>query len=121
MVNFVIGNMVWNASLIGLVAFFIKKWISNIENSTKNAAFEIVKTAKDLRIETAATATTLAAETLREATSLNIKIDRIFDELKDANDRTGKLETAVYVQRALCEEKHKKCPPRTEHDEGEAL
>jgi hypothetical protein len=106
--------MAWNASLIGLVAFFIKKWINNIESSTKNAAVELIKVAKELRLETAATATVLANETLKEATSLNNKIDRIFNELRDANGRTGKLETAVCVQKALCEEKHKKCPPREE-------
>lgn len=32
MQDFVIGNMVWNGTLIVALAFFIKKWISSMEN-----------------------------------------------------------------------------------------
>lgn len=120
--NFVIGNMVWNAGLIAIVGFFLRKWIGNIETSTKEAALELIKTARELRAETKETALALAAETLKEAGSLGLKIDHIYDELKTANGRMGKLETAVCVQKALCEEKHKKCPKlKAEYDEDKKL
>ena len=50
--NFVIGNMAWNAVLIAIVAFFIRKWISAIETSTKEAALHLITTAECLRKET---------------------------------------------------------------------
>lgn len=106
--NFVIGNMVWNAGLIGVVGFFIRKWISNIENTTKEASKELIKTAKELRTETKETAKELAHDTAEAAEVLNSKIERIYVELKTANGRTAKLEGEVIGQKALCVEKHKR-------------
>ena len=39
--NFVIGNMVWNAGLVALAGFFVKRWMGDVEDGRKTNAKRI--------------------------------------------------------------------------------
>jgi thiamine kinase-like enzyme len=102
--NFAIGNMVWNAGLIGVIAFFIKHWMHNQELSSKEAR-------EDLKKTTAETAATVRAD-LKEHRDHDAKrcdeiiqsINKLTEQVRVANGRTSKLETAVAVQKQHCDD-----------------
>ena len=81
--SFVLGNMIWNAGLVALAAFFIRKWMGQIED-----------TAKENR--------TLAAESIAE---LADDIQDIVKEMRISNGRTAKLEGRQDTIEKLCNER----------------
>ena len=83
--NFIYGNMLWNAGLVGFALWCGKRLYNDIVDS-------ISKNAK------------IAEETARE---LKESIEKLADHVATANGRTGKLEGAVLTINALCNERHK--------------
>lgn len=82
--SFVVGNMVWNAGLVGVAAYFIKKWVDKVETtSTQNRT----------------DAMAMATELFEQVKGINI-------EMKLANGRTARIEGKVEVQAAICRERH---------------
>ncbi len=113
MQEIVLGNAIWNAlwntGLLAVAAFFIRKWMSNIEDSNKLVHAE-AKAAADLASKVALASKDEAANT---CVKIDESLERIYEQLKIANGRTAKLETAVEVQKVKCEEraKHISCKP----------
>lgn len=81
---FVIGNAAWNAGLVGVSAYFVKKWMDRVDKT-------IDQQKEELRNNAAALAT---------------QVEGVHVELKLANGRTAKLEGRLKVREALCAERH---------------
>jgi len=78
------GNMVWNAGLVGVSAFFVKRWMDKIECTMAENKEERKESAKELAAQ----------------------IESIHVEMKLANGRTAKLEGKIYAHQAVCDERH---------------
>jgi hypothetical protein len=89
MESFVIGNAVLNVGLVGgsfgFAGYLFKRWMERV----------------DAKLATA------HEETVDAAEALDIKIERIFVELKIANGRTAKIEAKVESHLAVCEDRNK--------------
>ena len=99
------GNILANGLMISIVAWFIKKWMSETSLAVK-------ETAKDLAIVTLKHTEDLdaMAKNNREDVKLNVSmlissINALELQVRNANGRTSKLETRIEVQRALCQER----------------
>lgn len=116
--NFVIGNMVWNAGLVALAGFFVKHWMSQVEDGRKINAEKIDEDAQWTRKELEKTNDRTTAE-IKEAIHANREVyEKQSSEIKDSinalsahiavsNGRTGKLEERIAVQIALCQQRNK--------------
>ncbi len=82
--NFVIGNMIWNGALVGVAAFFIRKWMGSVEQTSIDNKEEYKE----------------RANTIIES------INKLSDHVATANGRTSTLETKVATQIALCQERN---------------
>jgi len=98
------GVVVTSLSITG---YFLNKWI-------KDTAIAVKETADKLSIVTEQHGRDLAQVTEKnreevQATTRGIvnSIDRLADQVRIANGRTGKLETGLAVQLALCQERIK--------------
>jgi hypothetical protein len=76
---FVVGNMAWNAGLIGLVLWFGKRWMDKQETS--------IKTNND---------------------ELHLNLNGIYEQLRIANGRTADSEGDIKAIKAVCAERHEK-------------
>ena len=77
------GYMAWNAGLVTVAGFLVKRWMGGIEAQMKESC--------DRQKE--------------EEKNLYTKIDGIHTQLKIANSRTSKNEEQIHVQAALCAER----------------
>lgn len=105
--TFVVGNMAWNAGLVTVAGFLVKRWMDRIDEERRIDRLENKKTASDL-----ATALKEQVEEHREdlkshSMELSTGLGKIYDQLRVANGRTGKIEQSLEVQKALCEERMK--------------
>jgi hypothetical protein len=82
--NFVVGNMAWNAGLVAITGFFIKKWMEKVDTSISDNRTERKQEIKEVKES----------------------IDKLADHVDIANGRTGKLETKIEKQIALCTERN---------------
>jgi len=81
---FVVGNAAWNAGLVGVSAYFVKKWMDRVDKT-------IDQHKEELRNNAALLAT---------------QVEGVHVELRLANGRTAKLEGRMEVQKAVCSERH---------------
>ncbi len=82
--NFFIGNMAWNAGLVGVVGILFRGWMVRVEKSiteNRNERREEIKEVKD-------------------------SIDALSGHVARANGRTATLETKVSTQIALCKQRN---------------
>ena len=115
--NFVIGNMVWNAGLVALAGFFVKRWMGDVEDGRKTNAKRIEEGTEWTRKELEKTNDRTTAE-IKEAIHENREVyEKQSSEIKDSinalsahiavsNGRTGKLEERIAVQIALCKQRN---------------
>lgn len=115
--NFVIGNMVWNAGLVALAGFFVKRWMGDVEDGRKTNAKRIEEGTEWTRKELEKTNDRTTAE-IKEAIHANREVyEKQSSEIKDSinalsahiaisNGRTGKLEERIAVQIALCKQRN---------------
>lgn len=116
--NFVIGNIVWNAGLVALAGFFVRRWMGDVEDGRKTNAKRIEEGTEWTRKELEKTNDRTTAE-IKEAIHENrVEYARQSSEIKDSinalsahiavsNGRTGKLEERIAVQIALCQLRNK--------------
>ena len=83
-VSFVWGNMAWNAGLVGLSCFFIKRWMDKMETTQKESREERVAGME----------------------KLSTHMETIGDQMRVANGRTSTIEGDIKTIRALCKERH---------------
>lgn len=116
--NFVIGNMVWNAGLVAVAGFFVKHWMSQVENGRKINAEKIDEDAQWTREQLSKTNERTTREIkeaihenrmeyARQSSEIKESIDKLSDHVAVANGRTAKLETKVATQIALCQQRNK--------------
>ena len=115
--NFVIGNMVWNAGLVALAGFFVRRWMGDVEDGRKTNAKRIEEGTEWTRKELEKTNDRTTAE-IKEAIHENREVyEKQSSEIKDSinalsahiaisNGRTGKLEERIAVQIALCKQRN---------------
>ena len=115
--NFVIGNMVWNAGLVALAGFFVRRWMGDVEDGRKTNAKRIEEGTEWTRKELEKTNDRTTAE-IKEAIHANREVyEKQSSEIKDSinalsahiaisNGRTGKLEERIAVQIALCKQRN---------------
>jgi hypothetical protein len=77
--TFVIGNMAWNACLVGVAGYLVKRWMDKQETS--------IKTNND---------------------ELHLNLNGIYEQLRIANGRTAVSEGDIKTIRAVCAERHDK-------------
>ena len=115
--NFVVGNMVWNAGLVGVAGLLIKKWMSGVERGREANAKAIAINDKEVREKIEAVTQQIASEIkiaihenrieyARQSAEINRSIKDLADHVAVANGRTAKLETKVTTQIALCQERN---------------
>lgn len=116
--SYLIGGMAWNAGLVAIAGFFIKRWMNTMETKANVNADNIAKqaewTSKELARFTATTTEDLKEAIKENRTEYNHKADNIIksiDKLSDhmvvANGRTSKLEGRLETQIKLCEERRR--------------
>ena len=116
--NFVIGNMVWNAGLVAVAGFFVKHWMSQVEDGRKINAEKIDEDAQWTREQLSKTNERTTREIkeaihenrveyARQSSEIKESIDKLSDHVAVANGRTAKLETKVATQIALCQQRNK--------------
>lgn len=115
--NLVIGNMVWNAGLVALAGFFVRRWMGDVEDGRKTNAKRIEEGTEWTRKELEKTNDRTTAE-IKEAIHANREVyEKQSSEIKDSinalsahiaisNGRTGKLEERIAVQIALCKQRN---------------
>lgn len=91
MQEFVYGNMIWNAGLVALAAFFIRRWMVQIETSAKENR-DAARRAAEMASQTGA--------------DLGVKIDGVWCEMRIANGRTSKIKGHIETMEKLCDERH---------------
>jgi len=90
-----VGNIILNAGLVGIIVFFGKKWINNVEATAESNRKEINDLIHENRDE------------YREGSRQIIEsIKELSDHVATANGRTGKLEARISVIEAVCKERH---------------
>lgn len=110
------GNVAINAGLIGVVTFFVKRWMSNTEATVKTTASnlsliteqhskEIAMVTEKNREEVKETAKLLSENTKETTQTIIRSLDAVFLQLREANGRTGKNEIAIAEQKIRCEER----------------
>jgi pyruvate/2-oxoacid:ferredoxin oxidoreductase beta subunit len=110
--NFVLGNMAWNAALVAVVAYFVRGWIKSTEKKTDDNAQEVKTVAKELARVTADSAADIKSD-LKEHRTENINstdeikrsIDKVFEQVREANGRTTKNELSIALQVQKCEDR----------------
>ncbi len=116
MITFDWGNIAVNAGMIGIVAYFIKKWMTETESTVKATASalsvitaqhskEIAAVTEKNREEVKETAKQLSLNTKETAQIMIHSIDQLTDQVREANGRTAKNEIAIAVQAAKCAER----------------
>lgn len=115
--NLVIGNMVWNAGLVALAGFFVRRWMGDVEDGRKTNAKRIEEGTEWTRKELEKTNDRTTAE-IKEAIHESREVyEKQSSEIKDSinalsahiaisNGRTGKLEERIAVQIALCKQRN---------------
>jgi hypothetical protein len=76
---FVVGNMAWNAGLVGLAGWLVKRWVDKQESNTK-----------------------------ANSDDLHLNLNGIYEQLRIANGRTAANEGNIQTIKALCAERHEK-------------
>jgi hypothetical protein len=76
---FVVGNMAWNAGLVGVAGYLMKRWMDKQESS---------------------------AEASNE--DLRLSLNGIYEQLRIANGRTAESEGDIKAMKAVCAERHDK-------------
>ena len=116
MENFAIGNMAWNAGLVGIIGFFIKRFMDKTENRIDRNKEEAKKDNQEKhddlkeRIQ--------ANREFYHATYKDLKEDiKVISDLqKIANGRVSKLETNVHDLDISVRTQVKLCKQRNEKD-----
>lgn len=117
----VFGNMAWNAGLVTIAGFLIKRWMGNIETQIKNLCDrsedakekterqleELNNKIDDQKSETDNELKDRSKYFEQKEFKLYQKIDGIYEQLKIANRRTAKAEEQIHIQAALCAERTK--------------
>ena len=114
--NFVIGNMAWNAGLVGIIGFFIKRFMDKTENRIDRNKEEAKKDNQEKhddlkeRIQ--------ANREFYHATYKDLKEDiKVISDLqKIANGRVSKVETNVHDLDISVRTQVKLCKQRNEKD-----
>lgn len=93
--NFVLGNMAWNAGIVAVAGFFIKRWIDKTDMATNNLA-----SSQNIASNT-------SRQEIRDALDeMSGKLEKVYIEIRLANGRTAKIENKIEIQMALCDERH---------------
>ena len=116
MENFAIGNMAWNAGLVGIIGFFIKRFMDKTENRIDRNKEEAKKDNQEKhddlkeRIQANREFYHVTYKDLKE----DIKV--ISDLQKIANGRVSKVETNVHDLDVSVRTQVKLCKQRNEKD-----
>jgi hypothetical protein len=112
----VTANVIVNGSVMlictGIVGFFIKKWINGVDINSSESRKELLEIIKEFKTENKDTFVEIKQQIKdnkndREKGLDEIKIltGDIFNQLRLANGRTGKIETGLAVQVEKCNER----------------
>jgi hypothetical protein len=122
----------WTGGLVAIAGYFIKKWMTSIENKHKESVIAVATVARDTAAavatvarDTAAAVATINKETRDESTrqtaeikdgikanrdeyirvsgEIKTSIDTLAEHQRVANGRTGSLESKLERQVAICE------------------
>lgn len=94
--SFVIGNMAWNAGLVGVVGILFKRWMDKIEKQIEDNRQERIESVEKYR-----------EGVKEEQVNLSRQLEGIYLELHTANGRTAKIEGRLETQIAVCEERNR--------------
>ena len=100
------SSILSNGAFIGVSAYFVKKWMDRKDAEADQARIDVRDAAKKLADDLKETVIEHKEEIKDTAHKLEGHLDRMYEQLKIANGRTAKIEGAVAVQRAICEERH---------------
>jgi len=115
---YLIGGMAWNAALVAVAGFFIKRWMSTMESRANTNANNIARQSEWVSKELAGFAATTIddlkesikenrTEYNRRADTIIQSIDKLSDHMAIANGRTAKLEGRLETQIKVCEERRR--------------
>jgi hypothetical protein len=122
--NFV-ANTLMNIGLVTVAGYLIKRYVTKMDDTVKNESFDRKNDAKKLALELRETrqgakedADRLAVDlkdTVTEhrqeikdmALKLDYNLNKIYEQLRFANGRTGKIEGKLDTQIKLCEERRR--------------
>jgi hypothetical protein len=90
-----VGNIILNAGLVGIIVFFGKKWINNVESTAEINRKEISDLVHENRVEYQ-----------KGSKDIIASIKELSDHVATANGRTSKNEARISVIEAICKERH---------------
>lgn len=90
-----VGNIILNTGLVGIIVYFGKKWINNVESTAEHNRKEISDLVHENRME------------YREGSRHIVEsIKELSDHVATANGRTSRNEARLSVIEAICKERH---------------
>ena len=131
MESFAWGNIVANAALLAVVAFFVKHWMNETEKTVKATASaisvltmqhskEIAAVTEKSREEVKLTARELSVDTKEMVHSIIARLEALTDQVRIANGRTSQNELLIKVQEARCQERSRSKRKEDCVEKGEA-